>query len=252
MTHSDKIALVTGAGAGIGQAAALALAEDGFHLALAGRRLDPLEETARRAAQHGVETLIVSADVSEPAAVESLFASVSERFGRLDVLFNNVGAGAPATPFEDTPYDAWQNVLQTTVTSTFLCTQHAIRMMKAQQPSGGRIINNGSLSADTPRRNAAPYTAAKHAVTGLTKSTALDCRDYNIACGQIDIGNVETQMSSRFATGVIQANGEMAIEPRIRVSDVARAVSYMAGLPLDTNVLFLTVMATKMPYVGRG
>lgn len=252
MAQTDKVALITGAGAGIGKAASLALARDGFYLVLTGRTRASLEETAYLVVEAGASSLVVPTDVADPHAIARLFATVKERFGRLDLLFNNVGVGTPAYAIEDVPYDAWCNVFQTTVNSTFLCTQEAIRIMKSQEPKGGRIINNGSVSAETPRRNAVAYTSAKHAITGLTKSTALDCRDYSIACGQINIGNAATEMSDRFTKGVIQANDTVTVEPTIDVEDVARAVAYMASLPLESNVLFMTVMATKMPFVGRG
>ena len=248
----SKIALVTGAGSGIGEACALALARDGWSLALCGRRLERVEAVAALARDLGAEAVAVQADVGDPASVGRLFAAVAERFGRLDLLFNNAGTGAPPIPLEDLSLEHWRRVVDTNLTGAFLCTQHAIRLMKAQNPHGGRIINNGSISAHSPRPNSAPYTATKHAMTGLTKSTALDGRKYDIACGQIDIGNAATEMTARMSGGVPQANGEMAIEPTMDVGAVARAVVYMDSLPLDANVPFLTVMATKMPFIGRG
>jgi len=245
-----KIAIVTGAGSGIGRAVALALAREGFAVVLAGRRADALAETAKLAAD--AETLAVTANVGDPASVKALFAKTKETFGRLDLLFNNAGTGAPPLPMEDLSFEQWKAVVDTNLTGAFLCTQEAMRMMKAQSPRGGRIINNGSISAHAPRPNSAPYTATKHAITGLTKSTALDGRAFDIACGQIDIGNAETPMTARMKAGVPQANGTLAPEPTMDVNDVARAVVYMASLPLDANVPFLTVMATKMPFIGRG
>jgi NAD(P)-dependent dehydrogenase (short-subunit alcohol dehydrogenase family) len=247
---TEKIALVTGAGSGIGRAVALGLAAEGYGVVLAGRRLEALEATAAMAPD--ARLLPVSADVADPASVEALFARAKAVFGRLDLLFNNAGTGAPPMPLEDLPFEHWQRVVGANLTGAFLCTQQAIRLMKAQEPRGGRIINNGSISAHSPRPNSAPYTATKHAITGLTKSTALDGRQHDIACGQIDIGNAATEMTARMSGGVPQANGEMAIEPTMDVNDVARAVVYMASLPLDANVPFLTVMATKMPFIGRG
>jgi NAD(P)-dependent dehydrogenase (short-subunit alcohol dehydrogenase family) len=247
---TEKIALVTGAGSGIGRAVALALAADGYAVVLAGRRAEALQATAAMAPS--ARLLPVTADIADPASVEALFARTRDVFGRLDVLFNNAGTGAPPTPLEDLPFEQWKRVVDTNLTGAFLCTQQAIRLMKAQDPRGGRIINNGSISAHSPRPNSAPYTATKHAVTGLTKSTALDGRKYDIACGQIDIGNAATEMTARMSGGAPQASGEMAIEPTMDVNDVARAVVYMASLPLEANVPFLTVMATKMPFIGRG
>jgi len=246
----SPVALVTGAGSGIGKASALALAGAGFAVVLAGRRAEPLETAARAA---GGGALAVPCDVRDPRAVESLFATVAERFGRLDVLFNNAGAGAPPTPLEDVPLDVWNAIVETNLTGAFLCTQQAFRLMQRQTPRGGRIINNGSLSAAVPRPHSAAYTAAKHAITGLTRSTSLDGRAHDIACGQIDIGNAATEMTEPMATtGLPQADGSTALEPRMDVEHVARAVVYMATLPLDANVQFLTVMATKMPFIGRG
>jgi NAD(P)-dependent dehydrogenase (short-subunit alcohol dehydrogenase family) len=252
MGESNRVAIVTGAGSGIGKYSALALLEDGYSVVLAGRRAETLESTVADAGPLGSNTLTVPTDVGNPEAVSALFLKTKERFGRLDVLFNNAGSGAPAIPLEDLTYEQWQTVVDANLTGAFLCTQEAFRMMKAQEPMGGRIINNGSISATTPRPNSAPYTSTKHAITGLTKSTSLDGRKYNIACGQIDIGNAATPMTERMARGVLQAHGEVAVEPRMDVHDVARAVVYMANLPLEANVLFMTIMATKMPFVGRG
>ena len=250
----SKIALVTGAGSGIGEACALALARDGWSLALCGRRLERVEAVAALARDLGAEAVAVQADVGDPASVGRLFAAVAERFGRLDLLFNNAGTGAPPKPLEELSIEAWRQVVDTNLTGAFLCTQGAFRMMKAQDPRGGRIINNGSISAHAPRPNSAPYTATKHAITGLTKSAALDGRAFDIAVGQIDIGNAQTDLTARMTMGqgVPQADGRMAPEPVMDVEDVARAVVYMAGLPLTANVPFMTVMATKMPYIGRG
>jgi len=242
---------VTGAGSGIGRAVALALAVEGYGVVLAGRRIDALQATASMAPA-GARTLAVATDIADPASVKALFDQTLAAFGRLDLLFNNAGTGAPPIPLEDLSLEHWRRVVDTNLTGAFLCTQHAIRLMKAQNPHGGRIINNGSISAHSPRPNSAPYTATKHAMTGLTKSTALDGRKYDIACGQIDIGNAATEMTARMSGGVPQANGEMAIEPTMDVGAVARAVVYMDSLPLDANVPFLTVMATKMPFIGRG
>lgn len=246
-----KIALVTGAGSGIGRASAIALARAGFAVALAGRRPDALEETAAMIGPEG-ETLVTPADMGTPDAVRDVFRRVKERFGRLDVLFNNAGIGAPGVPIEDLTFEQWKAVVDINLTGAFLCTQEAVRMFKAQDPQGGRIINNGSISAQTPRPNSAPYTATKHAITGLTKSTALDGRPFNIASGQIDIGNAGTPMTERMKQGMPQANGTVMPEPTFDVEDVARAVVFMATLPLDANVLTMTIMATRMPLVGRG
>jgi NAD(P)-dependent dehydrogenase (short-subunit alcohol dehydrogenase family) len=252
MNSVAKIAIVTGAGSGIGREAALALMKEGYAVVLAGRRKDALEGTAAAGKATGARTLAVPTDVGDPAAVRALFAKTKETFGRLDLLFNNAGTGAPAVPFEELTFEQWKTVVNVNLTGMFLCAQEAYRLMKSQEPRGGRIINNGSISAHVPRPNSAPYTATKHAVTGLTKSTALDGRKYDIACGQIDIGNALTEMAARMAKGVPQANGEMAVEPLMDVQRVADAVLHMASLPLDANVLFLTIMATKMPFVGRG
>ncbi len=251
-TTKGKTALVTGAGSGIGRATALALLREGYAVVLAGRRAAALAETAAAAGPDSGPALAVPADVSDPAAVQALFDRTRATFGRLDVLFNNAGAGAPPVPLEDVTIEQWRRVLDVNLTGAFLCTQAAFRLMKEQTPRGGRIINNGSISAHTPRPNSAPYTATKHAITGLTKATALDGRQYDIACGQIDIGNAATEMTARMKNGVPQANGELAVEPTMDVEHVARAVVYMASLPLDANVLSLTVMATRMPFVGRG
>ncbi len=249
---SRKIALVTGAGSGIGRAVALAFHSAAYSVVLAGRRAIELENTAGSATAAAGEMLAVSTDISNPDAVEALFTKTREAFGRLDVLFNNAGIGAPAVPMEDVSYQQWNAVVGVNLTGAFLCAQHAIRLMKAQNPRGGRIINNGSISAHAPRPNSAPYTSTKHAITGLTKSISLDGRNYDIACGQIDIGNAATEMTERMAAGVPQASGAVLAEPRIDVRHVADAVLYMANLPLDANVQFMTVMATKMPYIGRG
>jgi NAD(P)-dependent dehydrogenase (short-subunit alcohol dehydrogenase family) len=249
---SSKIAIVTGAGSGIGKAVAIALAREGYSVVLAGRRKEPLDATALEIKQVNVKTLVVPADVSDPAAVRDLFARTKEAFGRLDLLFNNAGGSGRAVPLEDLTYEQWKSVVDTNLTGTFLCTQEAFKIMKSQEPRGGRIINNGSISAHAPRPNSAPYTASKHGVTGLTKVTSLDGRKYDIACGQIDIGNAATEMTERMKKGVPQANGTIAVEPTMDLADVARAVVYMASLPLDANVQFMTVMATKMPFIGRG
>jgi NAD(P)-dependent dehydrogenase (short-subunit alcohol dehydrogenase family) len=250
--RSPKVAIVTGAGTGVGRAVALALLEHGYAVALAGRRKAPLDETARASRAPASRKLVVPTDVADPAAVRALFKKTSKRFGRLDLLFNNAGLNAPGVPLEDLSYEHWTSVVNVNLTGSFLCTQEAFRLMKSQTPRGGRIINNGSISARAPRPNSAPYTATKHAITGLTKSTSLDGRRYDIACGQVDIGNAITPMTERMVQGVAQADGSVRPEPRIDPKYVADAVVYMAGLPLDTNVLFLTVMATKMPFVGRG
>ena len=252
MKSADKVAIVTGAGTGIGKQVAIALAQEGYAVALAGRRKEPLEATADAARANGTPTLVVPTDVSDPASVKALFAATRENFGRLDLLFNNAGVGARALPLEELSFEQWKKVIEINLNGAFLCTQAAFRMMKAQQPPGGRIINNGSISAHAPRPNSAPYTASKHGMTGLTKATSLDGRKYNIACGQIDIGNAATEMTARMGQGVPQANGSVEVEPTFDATYVARAVIYMASLPLDANVQFMTVMATKMPFVGRG
>jgi NAD(P)-dependent dehydrogenase (short-subunit alcohol dehydrogenase family) len=246
------VAMVTGAGSGIGKHVALALLSEGYALVLAGRRPEALEATAREGAASGSKTLVVPADVSDPQSVRALFARTLEAFGRLDLLFNNAGTGAPSIPLEDLTPEQWNAVVEVNLTGAFFCTQQAFKIMKAQHPRGGRIINNGSISAHSPRPDSAPYTATKHAITGLTKSTSLDGRKYDIACGQIDIGNAATDLTEQMTRGVPQANGSIAIEPRMDLDHVARSVVYMASLPLDANVQFLTVMATKMPLVGRG
>jgi NAD(P)-dependent dehydrogenase (short-subunit alcohol dehydrogenase family) len=246
---AQKIALVTGAGSGVGRAAALALSRDGFTVVLAGRRADKLEAVAKEADE---STLVVPTDVKDPASIAALFAKTRKAFGRLDVLFNNAGISVRGMPIEDIPLDRWQAVVATNLTGLFLCTQEAIKIMKAQDPRGGRIINNGSISAHTPRPGTAPYTATKHAVTGLTKQTALDCRKYEICCGQIDIGNAATPLTEKMEQGMLQADGRTMPEARMNVDDVGRAVAYMASLSPDANVLFMTVMANKMPFVGRG
>jgi NAD(P)-dependent dehydrogenase (short-subunit alcohol dehydrogenase family) len=248
----DKIALVTGAGSGIGRAATLALLGAGYTVVLAGRRLDALERTIAEANVPAARALAIPTDVGDASSVAALFDDTREAFGRLDLLFNNAGIGAPAVPLEDVTVEQWNAVVAVNLTGPFLCTQAAFRLMKAQTPMGGRIINNGSISAHAPRPFSAPYTATKHAITGLTRSTALDGRKYRIACGQIDIGNAATEMTAKMKAGVRQANGETAVEPTMDVGNVAAAVLYMAGLPLDANVLFMTVMATDMPFVGRG
>jgi NADP-dependent 3-hydroxy acid dehydrogenase YdfG len=245
-----KVALVTGAGSGIGKACTIALGKAGYAVVLAGRRADALEAVA--ATMNG-ETLCVATDITDPQSVAALFTATHKKFGRLDVLFNNAGTGAPGTILmEDLSFEVWQNVVNTNLTGAFLCTQQAFKIMKAQTPMGGRIINNGSISAHAPRPNSSPYTSTKHAITGLTKSTSLDGRKYDIACGQIDIGNAASDMTARMNSGVPQANGTIMPEPTMDVEDVARSVVFMASLPLDSNVLNMTVMATKMPLVGRG
>jgi NAD(P)-dependent dehydrogenase (short-subunit alcohol dehydrogenase family) len=249
---ASKIAVITGAGTGIGKASALALMRNGWSVVLSGRRKELLEDVAREGQATGQTSLVVPTDVADPAAIRNLFARTKETFGRLDLLFNNAGIGAPAVPMEDLPFEKWKAVVDTNLTGCFLCTQEAIKIMKDQTPRGGRIINNGSISAHAPRPNSVAYTSTKHAVTGLTKSTSLDGRKYDIACGQIDVGNAETPLASRMRDGVPQANGEVRPEPLMNVEHVADAVVYMASLPLDANVQFLTVMATKMPFVGRG
>jgi NAD(P)-dependent dehydrogenase (short-subunit alcohol dehydrogenase family) len=249
---ADRIAIVTGAGTGIGKHAALALMREGYAVVFGGRRLELLEAAAAEGRATGSSAMVVQIDVRDPQSVKNLFAKTRAAYGRLDVLFNNAGIGAPAIPLEDLSLERWRAVVETNLTGAFLCTQEAFRMMKAQQPQGGRIINNGSISAYTPRPNSAPYTSTKHAMTGLTKSTSLDGRKYDIACSQIDIGNAATEMTARMARGVPQASGEITAEPTFDVEHVARAVVYMANLPLEANVQFITIMATKMPFVGRG
>ena len=252
MNSPGKVAIVTGAGTGIGKGTSLALLRKGYAVTLAGRRKELLETVAEESGMPDAQVLVIPADVSDPDSVRALFVRTKEAFGRLDLLFNNAGTGAPPVPLEELTFEQWKTVVDTNLTGVFLCTQEAFKIMKNQDPQGGRIINNGSISAHSPRPNSAPYTATKHAITGLTRSTALDGRQYNIACGQIDIGNAATDMTARMETGVPQANGTIAAEPRMDVAHVARAVVYMAGLPLDANVQFLTIMATKMPYIGRG
>lgn len=252
MTTVARVALVTGAGTGIGRACALGLAADGFSIVLAGRRQELLDTVAAEVTAAGVGALAVSCDVGDPSSVDNLFAAAGERFGRLDVLFNNAGTGAPPVPFDELTFEQWCSVVSANLTGSFLCAQRAFGMMRRQDPQGGRIINNGSISAHVPRPMSAPYTATKHAITGLTKSLALDGRAYGISCGQIDIGNAETSMTARMAAGILQPDGALKVEPRMNVDDVARAVRYMASLPPDANVLTMTVMATTMPFVGRG
>jgi len=250
MTH--KIAIVTGAGSGIGRAVSIALLNEGYAVALCGRRVEQLNETANAPESGSAPRRVIPTDVTSPEAVARLFAAVRDEFGRLDVLFNNAGIGAPGVDLDELTVEQWQSVVNVNLTGAFLCTREAFGLMKRQTPRGGRIINNGSISAYTPRPNSAPYTATKHAITGLTKSTSLDGRKYDIACSQIDIGNAATEMTAKMARGVPQANGEILVEPRLDVEHVARAVVYMANLPLDANVQFMTVMATKMPFIGRG
>ncbi len=252
MNAVRRVAVVTGAGSGIGRHTTIALLRAGYAVALAGRRGERLEKTVAAAGPDGTHALTVATDVTDPESVHNLFRRTKEGFGRLDLLFNNAGTGAPPLPLEDLSYDQWKRVVDTNLTGPFLCTQEAFRIMKDQDPPGGRIINNGSISAHMPRPNSAPYTSTKHAITGLTRSTALDGRRYNIACGQIDIGNAATDMTQAMQQGVPQPNGTTAVEPRMDVDHVADAVVHMAGLPLESNVLFMTIMATKMPYVGRG
>ncbi len=252
MASNGRVAIVTGAGTGIGKACSLALLRDGYSVALAGRRIEPLESTVADAGEDGSRAIVVSTDVGDPESVRALFERTMQAFGRLDVLFNNAGSGAPPINMEDLTYEQWQRVVDANLTGVFLCTQEAIKIMKNQEPMGGRIINNGSVSAYAPRPNSAPYTATKHGVAGLTKSTALDGRKYNIACGQIDIGNAATEMTAPMEAGALQAHGAVVPEPRFDVNHVADSVVYMANLPLDTNVQFMTIMATKMPFLGRG
>lgn len=252
MSAAGKVAIVTGAGSGIGRATALALLREGYAVVIAGRRADALAETVSRSGPAAGRALAVPTDVADPASVRALFERTRAAFGRLDLLFNNAGVGAPAVPLEDLTDEAWRRVVDVNLTGAFLCTREAFRLMKDQSPRGGRIINNGSISAHAPRPNSAPYTATKHAITGLTRSTALDGRRYDIACGQIDVGNADTDLAARMKEGVPQADGRVAAEPTMDVEHVARAVVHMASLPPEANVLFLTVMATKMPFVGRG
>ena len=252
MAMKSEIALVTGAGSGIGRAVSLGLQAAGYSVVLTGRRAELLEETAELASPSGGKFLAVPMDISKPESVRKLFAKTKEAFGRLDVLFNNAGVSSPAVPMEDLTFEQWESVVAINLTGAFLCAQEAIKIMKAQEPRGGRIINNGSISAHAPRPNSAPYTASKHAITGLTKCISLDCRKYDIACSQIDIGNAATEMTRPMAVGVPQANGSRMAEPRFDVQHVVDAVLYMANLPLDANVQFMTLMATKMPFVGRG
>ena len=251
MSSNNKVAIVTGAGSGIGKAVALALLKEGYRVVFAGRRQDALEQAVKESGA-GTCAMGVPTDVSKPESVRSLFARTKEAFGRLDLLFNNAGISVSGVPLEDLSFEQWTSVVDVNLTGTFLCTQEAIKIMKSQDPRGGRIINNGSTSAHVPRPNSAPYTATKHAITGLTKSTSLDGRKYDIACSQIDIGNAATERTAKFTEGIPQANGTITVEPRMDVAHVASAVVYMASLPLDANVQFLTVMATKMPFIGRG
>jgi NAD(P)-dependent dehydrogenase (short-subunit alcohol dehydrogenase family) len=249
---NGKVAIVTGAGSGIGKAVALLFLREGYKVALAGRRPERLEQTVAEAGDCGDRALVVPSDVSQPESVRGLFVLTKERYGRLDVLFNNAGKAGPGIPLEELTYEQWRSVVDVNLTGAFLCTQEAFKVMKAQDPRGGRIINNGSISAHTPRPNSAPYTSTKHAMTGLTKSTALDGRRFDIACGQIDVGNAATDLTAKMAKGVPQADGTLAVEARMDVEHVARAVLYMASLPLSANVQFLTILATKMPFAGRG
>jgi len=252
MSPKGRVAVITGAGTGIGKAAALALLADGYRVVLAGRRREMLEQAAKDAGAGPARARAVPTDVTDPAAVKELFARTREAFGRVDVLFNNAGISSPAVPIEDLAYDQWKKVVDVNLNGMFLCAQEAIRMMKGQDPRGGRIINNGSISAHAPRPDSAPYTATKHAVTGLTKCISLDGRKYDIACAQIDIGNALTELAAKMGKGVRQADGSVKVEPLIDVAHVGRAVLYMANLPLEANVPFMTIMATKMPFVGRG
>lgn len=248
----QKVALITGSGTGIGRAAALALAKQGYALVLAGRRRELLLETEAAAKKHGVETLVVPTDVGRIDDIRALFAKTKSKFGRLDFLFNNAGMGAPAVPFEDLPIEKWKEVVDVNLTAVFACTQEAFKIMKSQSPRGGRIVNNGSISAHAPRPRSAAYTSTKHAITGLTKTTALDGREFDIACGQIDIGNADTPLAARMAQGVPQADGSTRAEPLMDVDHVGQAIALMASLPLESNVLFMTIKATKMPFEGRG
>ena len=249
---STKVAIVTGAGSNIGQRTSLALLREGYSVALAGRRAEALEETAKEAREARSRTLIVPTDVTDPASIRALFAKTKKTFGRLDVLFNNAGIGAPGIPLEDLTYEQWKAVVDTNLTGSFLCTQEAFKIMKSQDPRGGRIINNGSVSAHVPRVNSAPYASTKHALTGLTKATSLDGRKYDIACGQIDIGNASIDAAQKTDGGSLQPDGSLMVEARMDTDDIARSVVFMASLPLEANVQFITVMATKMPYIGRG
>lgn len=252
MSDQQPVALITGAGSGIGRATALALLKTGYAVVLAGRREEQLNSTVEEAGELAANALAVVTDIRKPESVEALFAATRQRFGRLDILFNNAGTGAPPVPLEDVSFAQWQATVETNLTGAFLCTQQAFKIMKNQQPMGGRIINNGSISAHAPRPNSAPYTSTKHAMTGLTKSTSLDGRRYNIACGQIDIGNAATEMAAPMQRGVPQANGDIAAEAVMDVEQVAQAVVQMASLPLESNIQFMTIMATKMPFIGRG
>ena len=252
MASNGKVALVTGASAGIGRACAIALLKAGYSVTVTGRRADALQETLDRAGAEGKNGLVLAGDIADPDTIVSIFAGTVKKFGRLDVLFNNAGMSGPGKLLEDLDVAIWKQIVDVNLTAAFLCTQQAFKIMKAQTPRGGRIINNGSISAHVPRPNSAPYTATKHAMTGLTRSTSLDGRKYDIACGQVDIGNAATEMTDAMARGVPQADGSRAVEPRMDVEDVARAVVFMAGLPLDSNVQFMTIMATKMPFIGRG
>ena len=252
MTSNGRVAIITGGGSGIGTASALALLQDGYSVAVAGRRVEPLETTVKEAGEAGSRALAVPTDVGDPASVAALFSKTMDAFGRLDVVFNNAGTGSPGVLLEDLTYEQWKSTVDVNLTGVFLCTQQALQIMKNQDPMGGRIINNGSISAYVPRPNSAPYTATKHGVTGLTRSTSLDGRKYNIACSQIDIGNAATEMSAIFETGIMQPYGSVAVEPRFDVEHVAETIVYIANLPLDTNVQFMTIMATNMPFIGRG
>jgi NAD(P)-dependent dehydrogenase (short-subunit alcohol dehydrogenase family) len=249
---TKKVAIITGASAGIGKASAIALLKAGWHVTFAGRRAEMLDKAIGESGEHAARALAVPSDVTDPESVRDLFARTVAKFGRVDLVFNNAGINAPGIPLEDLTVEQWKSVVDTNLTGPFLCTQEAFRVMKSQSPQGGRIINNGSISAHAPRPNSSPYTATKHAITGLTKSTSLDGRKYDIACGQIDIGNAATEMASRMANGVPQADGRIAPEPLMDVQHVADTIVHMAGMPLETNVQFVTVMATKMPFVGRG